>query len=48
MSGIFLAVRPHYFDPLVDNAAGISAIVLGSVMLVTGWFVIRRVVDVKV
>lgn len=48
VSGIFLAVRPHYFDPLVDNAAGISAIVLGSVMLVTGWFVIRRVVDVKV
>ncbi|MGZ6640796.1 MAG: type II secretion system F family protein [Solirubrobacteraceae bacterium] len=48
LAAIFLVIRPHYFDPLVDNAAGIAAIVLGGLMLATGWIVIRRIVDIKV
>jgi tight adherence protein B len=41
-------VNPHYIHPLFHRTAGVIGLGFGAVMLVTGFLVIRRIVDVKV
>jgi tight adherence protein B len=41
-------INPHYMHPLFHRAAGIIALGLAAVMLVTGFLVIRRIVDINV
>jgi tight adherence protein B len=48
LTAIFLAIRPDYFDPLFESSIGIAVIVLGASMLVAGWLVIRKIVDIEV
>jgi tight adherence protein B len=49
MAGLFFAVtRPHYFDPLTSSPGGITLIAIGGLMLLVGWLVIRKIVDIKV
>jgi tight adherence protein B len=37
-----------YFDPLIHKSTGHLLIVVGSLLLLTGWFAIRRIVEIKV
>ena len=49
MAGLFFAVtQPDYFDPLTSSSGGMTLLALGGAMLVAGWLVIRKIVDIKV
>jgi tight adherence protein B len=48
LTALFLVIRPDYFDPLFESSIGIAVIVLGASMLVAGWLVIRKIVDIEV
>jgi tight adherence protein B len=49
MAGLFFAVtRPDYFDPLTSSPGGITLLAVGGLMLLVGWLVIRKIVDIKV
>jgi tight adherence protein B len=41
-------INPHYIHPLFHRTAGVVALGLGAVMLVTGFLVIRRIVNIRV
>jgi tight adherence protein B len=41
-------INPHYIHPLFHRTAGVIALGLGAVMLVTGFLVIRRIVNIRV
>jgi tight adherence protein B len=41
-------INPHYIHPLFHRTAGVIALSMAAVMLVAGFFVIRRIVDIKV
>jgi tight adherence protein B len=41
-------INPHYMHPLFHRAAGVIALGLAAGMLVTGFLVIRRIVDINV
>jgi tight adherence protein B len=41
-------IDPHYIHPLFHRTAGVIGLGFGAVMLVTGFMVIRRIVDIKV
>jgi tight adherence protein B len=46
---LFLSfINPHYISPLFHTTLGIIAIGMAAVMVVTGSFVIRRIVDIDV
>jgi tight adherence protein B len=45
---VFGAISPGYFDPLIHKAVGRTMIVVGSLLLATGWITIRRVVAIKI
>jgi tight adherence protein B len=48
-SGLFFVVtRPGYFDPLTSSGVGIGLLISSVVMVVAGWLVIRKIVDIKV
>jgi tight adherence protein B len=44
----FAAAQPGYFNPMLDKGVGRFLIALGVLMLSTGWFAIRKIVDIKV
>jgi len=44
---IISILNPHYIDPLFHRTAGIIALCVGAVMLGAGFWVIRRIVDIK-
>ena len=48
LTGLFLVIKPNYFDPLVGSPAGIALIVLAAAMLAAGWLTIRKIVDIEV
>jgi tight adherence protein B len=48
LTAFFLVTRPGYFDPLIRSLFGVMCIVMGGVMLTTGWLAIRKIVDIKV
>jgi tight adherence protein B len=49
LAGLFFAVtRPDYFDPLTSSPGGLTLLAAGGAMLVAGWLVIRKIVDIKV
>jgi tight adherence protein B len=39
--------NPGYFDPMFQSATGVLLIIAGVLMLLAGWFVIRKIVDVE-
>jgi tight adherence protein B len=39
--------NPGYFDPMFDSSTGVILMIAGLLMLVAGWFVIRKIVDVE-
>jgi tight adherence protein B len=41
-------VNPHYMSPLFSSTGGQVALVFAGIMLVTGSYVIKRIVDIKV
>jgi tight adherence protein B len=41
-------INPHYMHPMFHRAAGIIALSVASVMVVTGALIIRRIVDIKI
>jgi tight adherence protein B len=41
-------ISPGYLDPMVSETAGVVAVVIACCSVVTGWLVIRKVVDIKV
>jgi tight adherence protein B len=41
-------INPHYIHPLFHRTAGVIALGLAVVMLVSGFLVMRRIVDIKV
>jgi Flp pilus assembly protein TadB len=43
-----LAINPGYFGPLVSHSFGRVLIAAAVVMVITGSFVIRRIVNIKV
>ena len=46
---LFLSfINPHYISPLFHTTLGIIAIVMAGVMVISGTFVIRRIVDIDV
>jgi tight adherence protein B len=47
-AAFFAATRPGYFDPLTTGPGGIALLMTGGFMLVAGWLVIRKIVDIKV
>jgi len=45
----FLLIRePHFLDPLFERTAGVILLVMAAVMVCLGWYVIRKIVDIKV
>jgi tight adherence protein B len=45
---ILSIVKPDYMDPMLANIGGIIALVAAALMVVTGAFVIRKIVDIDV
>jgi tight adherence protein B len=45
---IISVVNPHYVHPLFHRTAGIIALGVAALMLVSGFLIIRRIVDIKV
>lgn len=46
---VFLNIfSPHYLDPMLDKTIGIVILVIGGLMVATGAYAIRRIVDIKV
>jgi tight adherence protein B len=41
-------INPHYIHPLFHRTAGLIGLGVGAAMLVSGFLVIRRIVDIKV
>jgi tight adherence protein B len=41
-------INPHYIHPLFHRTAGVIALGVAAAMLVTGFLIIRRIVDIKV
>jgi tight adherence protein B len=39
--------NPGYFDPMFDSALGVLLLIGGIVMLVSGWLIIRKVVEIE-
>jgi tight adherence protein B len=48
LAAFFVVTKPSYFKPLVSTSFGWLLITAGVLMLVTGWLVIRKIVDIKV
>jgi tight adherence protein B len=44
----YATTRPGYFDPLTGSAGGRLLMALAALMLLAGWLVIRKIVDIKV
>ncbi|UTI65894.1 type II secretion system F family protein [Paraconexibacter antarcticus] len=46
--GVGMAIlNPGYFDPMFHSVAGILLLAMGVIMLIAGWLVIRKVVNVE-
>jgi tight adherence protein B len=46
---VFISIiNPHYIHPLFHRTAGIIALGVGAAMLLSGFLLIRRIVDIKV
>jgi tight adherence protein B len=45
---VFGALSPGYFDPLVNTATGRLLIFGGAMLLLSGWLIIRRLVEIKI
>jgi tight adherence protein B len=45
---IVSVINPHYIHPLFHRTAGVIALGVAAVMLVSGFLIIRRIVDIKV
>lgn len=43
----FASARPDYFDPMLNSAGGQILLGLCAVLIISGWLVIRRVVDIR-
>jgi tight adherence protein B len=39
--------NPGYFDPMFESPAGVILIIAGVLMLIGGWLIIRKIVDVE-
>jgi tight adherence protein B len=48
LAAFFVVTKPSYFKPLVSTSFGWVLITAGVLMLVAGWLVIRKIVDIKV
>jgi tight adherence protein B len=48
VAAFFAATKPGYFDPLTGSGGGRILIGMAVLMLITGWVVIRKIVDIKV
>jgi tight adherence protein B len=48
MAGIILVVAPEYLRGLADDEMGRHLIVMAVIMQITGYFIMRRIVDIKV
>jgi tight adherence protein B len=45
---MILLIFPRYLDPLFHETVGVAALVIGSIMVVAGSLVIKRIVEIKV
>lgn len=45
---VFGALTPGFFDPLVNTGIGRFLTAIASVLLLTGWLAIRRIVNIKI
>lgn len=43
---VMRALNPHYFDPLLATWGGRIVAIVAASMIVVGWFVIRRMIDI--
>lgn len=41
-------LNPDYVEPLFNDPLGITALVLGTIMVIAGSLVIRKIIDIKV
>lgn len=42
-----VVINPGYFDPMFRSSVGVILLILGIAMLIAGWLIIRKVVDVE-
>lgn len=40
-------INPGYFDPMFESLLGIGLLLAGTVMLISGWLIIRKIVNVE-
>jgi tight adherence protein B len=40
-------INPHYIHPLFHRAAGVIGLGIGALMVLSGFLVMRRIVDIK-
>jgi tight adherence protein B len=48
IGGIVWAMNPTYMEPLINNSFGQMVLGGGVVMIVFGWFVMQKMIDIKV
>jgi len=48
MTGILMMIAPTYFDPMLKNTAGQILLGIGGFMILCGYGLIRRIVNVKI
>jgi tight adherence protein B len=41
-------LSPGYLEPMLEHVAGVIALIAGGCMLVVGWLIVRKLVDIKV
>ena len=48
MIAFLTLLRPDYMDPLLQSSVGVIALGVGALLLVSGAFIIRKIVDIQV